>query len=100
MKGGTHMNQVNGQNTDYDKEEYLKKIMDYYNNPTPEMIAQAGGLENYNKILKKWKRDQNLLGIKNTFKFNLKYYFGWIPKFIVRILYILLVIYLIMYFFF
>lgn len=90
------MNQVNGQYTNYDKEEMLRNIMNYYNNPTPEMIAQAGGLENYNKTLNKWKRDQKMLEIKNKMRFNLKHYFGWIPK----VLYILLIIYLITYFFF
>ena len=93
------MNQTNGQYTDFDKEEYLKKIMDYYNNPTPEMIAQAGGLDNYNKILKKWKRDQQLLGIKNWIRYRIEDLFGWI-RYIPKILYILLVIYLITYFFF
>ena len=90
------MNQVNGQYTNYDKEEQLKMIENMINNPPPEVLARFGGIEGWKKELKRQKRRNRIINIKVSIKIA----FERILKFTGRICYVLLIVYLISYFFF
>lgn len=81
-------------NTDfvYDPKAAYEQYMYVVDHPTPEVIANYGGIENYRKAVRKFKREQNFL------KFKSKAAVFWLD--IRPIVFFLLIAYLIGYFFF
>lgn len=87
---------MNGTNNNndfvYDPKAAYAEYMYLVDHPTPEIIANYGGIENYKKAVRKFKREQYFLKVKSKITV-----LWWTVR---PLVFLILAIYLIGYFFF